>query len=105
MSNFLKKMTNLMEILTVHLKPNEVAASGSIGVKVVKRLPIKISPPKVFEGDRDYERVALGCGRWRILLGNGHGRTSKGANGGGVVRQGCVDLVGGVYQGSGDWGK
>ena len=44
--------------MTTQLKPNEAAASGSIGAKVVKRLPIKISPPKAFEGDRDYERVA-----------------------------------------------
>ena len=51
-------MTNLVGILTAQLKPNEVAASGSTGVKVVKRLPIKILPPKAFEGDRDYERVA-----------------------------------------------
>ena len=58
MSSFLEKMTDLMRILTTHLKPNEVAASGSTGVKVIKRLPIKIPPPKAFEGDRDYERVA-----------------------------------------------
>ena len=32
--------------------------SGSTGVKVVKRLPIKIPPPKAFEGNRNYERVA-----------------------------------------------
>ena len=53
MSSFLKKLTDLMGILTAHLKPNEAAASGSIRVKVVKRLPIKIPPPKAFEGDRD----------------------------------------------------
>ena len=58
MSSFLEKMTNLMGILTTHLKPNEAAASGSTGVKVVKMLPIKIPPPKPFEGDRDYEPVA-----------------------------------------------
>ena len=58
MSSFLEKMTDLMEILTAQLKPIEAATSGSIGIKVVKRLPIKISPPKAFEGDRDYERVA-----------------------------------------------
>ena len=51
-------MTDLVGILTIHLKPNEAAASGSTGVKVVKRLPIKIPPPKAFKGDRDYERVA-----------------------------------------------
>ena len=51
-------MTNLVGILTTQLKPNEAAASGSTGAKVVKRLPIKIPPPKAFEGDRDYERVA-----------------------------------------------
>ena len=51
-------MTNLVGILTIQLKPNEVAASGSTRAKVVKRLPIKIPPPKPFEGDRDYERVA-----------------------------------------------
>ena len=28
------------------------------GPMVVKMLPIKIPPPKAFEGDRDYERVA-----------------------------------------------
>ena len=54
----LKQMTNLVGILTIQLKPNEVAASGSTGAKVVKRLLIKISPSKAFEGDRDYERVA-----------------------------------------------
>ena len=58
MFGLLKQMTNFMGILTIHLKPNEAAASGSTGVKVVKRLPIKIPPPKAFEGDRDYERVA-----------------------------------------------
>ena len=47
-----------MGILTTQLKPNEAAASGSTGAKVVKRLPIKIPPPKAFEGDRDYEGVA-----------------------------------------------
>ena len=51
-------MTNLVGILTTKLKSNEAAASGSTGAKVVKRLPIKIPPPKAFEGDRDYERVA-----------------------------------------------
>ena len=55
MSNFWK---DLIGILTAQLKPNEAAASGSTRVKVVKRLPIKIRPPKVFKGDRDYERVA-----------------------------------------------
>ena len=58
MLSFLKKMTDLMGILTAQLKPNEAAASGSTGVKVIKRLPIKIPPPKAFEGDCDYERVA-----------------------------------------------
>ena len=51
-------MTDLVGILTTHLKSNEAAASGSTGVKVVKRFPIKILPPKAFEGDHDYERVA-----------------------------------------------
>ena len=50
-------MTYLVGILTTQLKPNEAAALGSTGAKVVKRLPIKIPPPKAFEGDRDYERV------------------------------------------------
>ena len=58
MFGLLKQMTNLVDILTTQLKPNEAATSGSTGVKVVKRLRIKISPPKAFEGDRDYERVA-----------------------------------------------
>ena len=58
MFGLLKQMMNLVGILTTHLKPNEAAASGSTGVKVVKRLPIKIPPPKAFEGDRDYEHVA-----------------------------------------------
>ena len=31
---------------------------GSTRIKVVKRLPIKILPPKAFEGDRNYEHVA-----------------------------------------------
>ena len=57
-SSFLKKMTDLMGILTTQLKPNEATTSGSIGAKVVKRLPIKIPPPKAFERDRDYKRVA-----------------------------------------------
>ena len=47
-----------MGILTTHLKPIEATTSGSTGAKVVKRLLIKIPPPKAFEGDRDYERVA-----------------------------------------------
>ena len=50
-------MTNLVGILTIQLKPNEAATSGSTGVKVVTRLPIKIPPPKAFEGDCDYERI------------------------------------------------
>ena len=58
MSSFLEKMTDLVGILTTQLKSNEATASGSIGVKVVKRLPIKIPPPKAFEGDRNYEPVA-----------------------------------------------
>ena len=58
MFGLLQQMTNLVGILTTQLKPNEAAASGSTGAKVVKRLPIKIPPPKAFEGDRDYERVA-----------------------------------------------
>ena len=58
MFGLLQQMTNLVGILTTQLKPNEAAASGSTGATVVKRLPIKISPPKAFEGDRDYERVA-----------------------------------------------
>ena len=57
MSNFLKKVMDLMEILIAQLKPNEAAASGSTKAKVIKRLPIKISPPKAFEGDRDYKRI------------------------------------------------
>ena len=58
MFGLLQQMTNLVEILRIQLKPNEAAASDSTGGKVVKRLPIKIPPPKAFEGDRDYERVA-----------------------------------------------
>ena len=58
MSNFLEKMSNLMGMLTTELKLNEAAALGSTGAKVIKRLPIKIPPPKAFEGDRDYEGVA-----------------------------------------------
>ena len=99
-------MTNLVGILTTQLKPNEAAASGSTGAKVVKRLPIKIPPPKAFEGDRDYERVAT----WLREVENfframAVEENQKGVNGGGVVRRGCVDLVGGVHQGSGDYGK
>ena len=44
------------------IKPNEAGASGSIGAKVVKRLLIKIPPPKAFEGDRDYELVGTWLG-------------------------------------------
>ena len=58
MFGLLQQMTNLVWILTIQLKPNEAAASGSTGAKVVKRLPIKLPPPKAFEGDRDYEHVA-----------------------------------------------
>ena len=57
MFGLLKEITDLVGILTTHLKPNEAVASGSTGVKVVKRLPIKIPSPKAFEGDCDYERV------------------------------------------------
>ena len=39
----------------------------------------------------------LVVGGGEFLLGNGRGITSKGANGDGVVRWGCVDLVGGVH--------
>ena len=59
MFGLLQQMTNLVGILPTQLKPNEAAASGSTGLKVVKRLPIKIPPPNAFEGDRDYERVAI----------------------------------------------
>ena len=58
MFDLLKQMTNLVGILTIQLKPNEAATSDSTVVKVVKRLPIKILPPKPFEGTYDYERVA-----------------------------------------------
>ena len=51
MFGLMKQMTDLVGILITHLKPNEAANSGSTGVKVVKRLPIKIPPPKAFEGD------------------------------------------------------
>ena len=105
MFGLLQQMTNLVGILTTQLKPNEAAASGSTGAKVVKRLPIKIPPPKAFEGPRLRARCDLVAGGGEFLPDNGRGRKSKGANGGGVVRQGCVDLVGGVYQGSGDCGK
>ena len=55
MFGLLQQMTNLVGILTTQLKSNEAATSGSTGAKVVKRLPIKILPPKE---DYDYERVA-----------------------------------------------
>ena len=58
MFDLLKQMTNFVGILRTQLKPNEAAALSSTWVKVVKRLSIKISPPKAFEGGRDYERVA-----------------------------------------------
>ena len=106
MFGLLQQMTNLVGILTTQLKPNEAAASGSTGAKVVKRLPIKIPPPKAFEGGpRLRARCDLVAGGGEFLPGNGRGRKSKGANYGGVVRRGCVDLVGGVHQGSGDCGK
>ena len=44
------------------------------------------------------------AGGGEFLPGNGRGRESKGTNGGRVIRRGCVDLVGGVHQGSGDCG-
>ena len=106
MFGLLKQMTDLVGILTTQLKPNEAAASGSTGVKVVKRLPIKIPPPKAFEGDRNYERVATWLREvenffWAMAVEeNQKVQTSSG-----VVRRGCVDLVSGVYQGSGDCGK
>ena len=105
MFGLLQQMTNLVGILTTQLKPNEAAASGSTGAKVVKRLPMKIPPPKAFEGDHHYERVATWLREGEFLPSNGRGRKSKGANDDGVVRWGCVDLVGGVHQGSGDCGK
>ena len=58
MFGLLKQMTNLVGILTIQLKPNEAAASGSIGAKVVKRLSIKIRHQRPLRGDGDYERVA-----------------------------------------------
>ena len=57
-SGSLKQMTDLVGILTTHLKPNESTTSGSTRVKVIKRLPIEIPPPKAFKRDYDYERVA-----------------------------------------------
>ena len=97
MFGLLKQMTNLVGILTTQLKPNEAAP----WVQPVSRLPIKISPPKAFEGGpRLRARCDLVAGGGEFLPGNGRGRTSIGANGGGVVKRGCVDLVGGVHQGS-----
>ena len=101
MFGLLKQMMNLVGILATQLKPNEAVALGSTGVKVVKRLSLKIPPPKAFEGDRDYERVAT----WLREVENfframARGRTLKGANGGWVVRWGCIDLVDRVHQGS-----
>ena len=66
MFGLLQQMTNLVGILTTQLKPNEAATSGSTGVKVLKRLPIKIPPPKAFEGTATTSTLRLGCGRWRI---------------------------------------
>ena len=51
-------MTYLMGMVTAQLKPNKAAALGSTAAKVVKRLSIKIPPPKAFEGDRDNEHIA-----------------------------------------------
>ena len=48
-----------MEMLIAQLKSNEATTSGLTEVKVVRRLPIKIPPPKAFEGDRDYGHVAI----------------------------------------------
>ena len=99
-------MTNLVGILTIQLKPNEAAASGSTRAKVVKMLPIKIPPPKAFEGDRDYERVATWLREvenfFRAIAVEENQKVQTTA---GVVRRGCVNLVGGVHQGSGDCGK
>ena len=58
MSSSLEQMTDLMGILIAQLKPNEVAALGSTEAKVIKRLLIKIPPPKAFKGDHDYKHVA-----------------------------------------------
>ena len=58
MSDLLERTTDLMGMVTARLKPNGVVTSGVPRVKVAKRLPIKIPPPKPFEGDRNYERVA-----------------------------------------------
>ena len=58
MFGLLQQMMNLVGILTTQLKPNGAAASGLTGAKIIKRLSIKIPPPKAFEGDRNYERVA-----------------------------------------------
>ena len=83
-------MTDLMGMLTAQLKPNEAAASGSIGDKVVKMLPIKIPPSKAFEGDRDYECVAIWLQEvenfFRAMAVEEH---QKVPNDGRVIRQGC----------------
>ena len=99
-------MTNLVGILTTQLKPNEAATSGSTGVKLIKKLPIKIPPPKAFEGDRDYGRVATWLREvenfFRAMAVEENQKVQTAA---GVVRRGCVDLVAGVYQRSGDCRK
>ena len=105
MFGLLKHMTNLVGILTTQLKPNEAATSGSTGVKVVKRLPIKIPPPKAFEEDDDYERVATCLREVENFFGQWPWKKIKRYKRWRVVRRGCVDLVGEVYQGSGDCGK
>ena len=67
---------------------------------VVKWLSFKISPPKAFEGDCDYERVATWLQKvenfFRAIAVKEHQRlqTAAGLLGG--------DLVGGVYQRSKD---
>ena len=91
-------MTNLVEILTTQLKPNEAVASGSTGVKVVKRLPIKIPPPKAFEGDRDYKRVATWLREvenfFSAMVVEEHQKVQTAA---GLLGGDAFDLVGGVY--------
>ena len=65
----LKQMTNLVGILTTQLKPNEAAASGSTGAKVVKRLRLRYRHRRPLRGTVTTSALRLCCGRWNISFG------------------------------------
>ena len=63
MFGLLKQDDELGGILTTQLKPNEVAASGSTGAKVIKRCRLRYRHQRPLRGTATTSALRLGCGR------------------------------------------